>query len=182
MKSESDRSLDAAFSSFCSEEYPKLVGSLSLICRSIHEVEDIAQEALARTYRDWKKVQNLGSPSAWTHRVAINLARSRYRRLRVQLRYRYKLSQEQSAEHVEQEPLATLAFKDLVADLPPRQKSALVLRYFLCLSVREVAYVMDCSEGTAKSLIHKAISSLRRSAAKETTSTREGVPNAIRSR
>ena len=124
------------------------------------------------------------SITAWTHRVAINLARSRYRQLRVQLRYRYRLSQEQSAEHFEQEPLATLAFKDLVADLPPRQKSALVLRYFLCLSVREVAYVMDCSEGTAKSLIHKAIASLRRRAAKEAmeaTSSREGVPNAIRS-
>ena len=45
--------------------------------------------------------------------------------------------------------------------LPTRERTALVLRYFGDLSVREVAEIMRCPEGTVKTLTRRAIASLR---------------------
>ena len=50
-----------------------------------------------------------------------------------------------------------------VASLPRRQRTALILRYYVDLSVREVASVMECPEGTVKTLTDKAVESLRQS-------------------
>ena len=41
--------------------------------------EDLAQEAFVRAHRDWNSVEQMDSPNAWVRRVAINLARSRFR-------------------------------------------------------------------------------------------------------
>jgi RNA polymerase sigma factor (sigma-70 family) len=54
-----------------------------------------------------------------------------------------------------------VAVRAAVAALPPRQRAAIVLRYFADLSVRVTAAVMGCAEGTVKALTSKAISALR---------------------
>jgi DNA-directed RNA polymerase specialized sigma24 family protein len=64
------------FDEFCAQEFPRLVGALSLWCADRDVAEEIAQEALAHTYRDLKRVSDLDRPGAWTRRVAMNLARS----------------------------------------------------------------------------------------------------------
>jgi RNA polymerase sigma factor (sigma-70 family) len=48
-----------------------------------------------------------------------------------------------------------------VAALPRRQKTAIILRYFLDLSIQETAHHMGCSEGTVKALTHQATRALR---------------------
>jgi RNA polymerase sigma factor (sigma-70 family) len=56
------------------------------------------------------------------------------------------------------------ALPDLVralAALPPRQRAAVVLRYFVDLSEADTAAAMGCSVGTVKSHTHKAIHRLR---------------------
>ena len=55
-----------------------------------------------------------------------------------------------------------LAVRDAVAQLPERQRATLVLRYFADLSVREVATVLGCAEGTVKAQTSAAIDALRR--------------------
>ena len=49
----------------------------------------------------------------------------------------------------------------LVAQLPPRQREALVLRYFEQLNIEETARVMDCAQGTVKATIAQALRRLR---------------------
>jgi RNA polymerase sigma factor (sigma-70 family) len=48
-----------------------------------------------------------------------------------------------------------------LANLPPRQRTALVLRYFVDLTEADTAAAMGCSVGAVKSHTHKAISRLR---------------------
>jgi RNA polymerase sigma factor (sigma-70 family) len=54
-----------------------------------------------------------------------------------------------------------VAVRSAVAALPPRQRAALVLRYYGGLSLAETAETLGCAEGTVKSLTHKAIAALR---------------------
>jgi DNA-directed RNA polymerase specialized sigma24 family protein len=44
--------------------------------------EELAQETMVRVARDWEKVSRLDAPGAWAYRVAMNLARSHFRRAR----------------------------------------------------------------------------------------------------
>ncbi len=113
-----------------------------------------------RVVRDWRKLQKMDSPEAWVHRVALNLANSFFRRRAAEARAKKRLA----AEPERFTPAAgpdDLEVRQAVEALPRRQKTALALRYFAGLSVRETAEVLDCPEGTVKTLTHKAITTLR---------------------
>ena len=137
----------------CEQEYPRLVGMLGLYCGDRDVAEDLAQETLIKLCRDWRKVRKFEAPERWVHRVAINLAHSHYRRKGIERRAISALGSRSSESDSVSSDIETL---ELLADLPHRQKSALILHYYLDLPVREVASVMDVPEGTAKTLIHRA--------------------------
>ena len=67
---------------FCRDEYPRLVRLLSLYCGDVGTAEDLAQETLARVWRNWRRVGTMASPHLWARRVALNLAASWFRRRR----------------------------------------------------------------------------------------------------
>ena len=152
------------FAAFCVEEHPRLVGALSLYCGDRVLAEELAQDALSRACRDWRKVRRLGAPGAWTHRVAINLANSYFRKAAAESRAKRRLHEDQSAyRDPGLDRAAAMDIRSAVASLPRRQRTALILRYYVDLSVRDVAAAMECPEGTVKTLTSKAISSLRHS-------------------
>ena len=49
-----------------------------------------------------------------------------------------------------------------LAQLPPRQRAAVVLRYYQDLSEKQVAEVLGCPLGTARSHASRGVSRLRR--------------------
>lgn len=49
----------------------------------------------------------------------------------------------------------------VLADLPDRQREAIVLRFLEELSVQQTAAAMGCAEGTVKATVHQALRSLR---------------------
>ena len=61
------------------------------------------------------------------------------------------------------DPATAMDIRRAVASLPRRQRTALILRYYLDMSVRDVAEAMDCPEGTVKTLTSKSIDALRQS-------------------
>lgn len=145
----------------CAELEPRLIGALTLYCGDRFVAEELAQETLVRVLDRWPEVQQLTSPSAWAHRVAINLANSRFRRLRAERRAHQRLGARAERDNGV-DVAAHIAVREAVTRLPRRQRTALVLRYFADLPVAEVAALMDCSPGTVKSLTHHAIDALRR--------------------
>jgi RNA polymerase sigma factor (sigma-70 family) len=147
-------------SAFCRGEWPRLVGSLSLFTGDGDLAQEIAQETLARVCRDWRKVSNLDSPGAWAHRVALNLARSHFRHRAVARRYGNRVAS--AAQFDDPDTATAVAVRTAVAQLPVRQRTALVLRYFADLSVAETAEVMRCPEGTVKTITRQAILALRK--------------------
>jgi RNA polymerase sigma factor (sigma-70 family) len=154
----SDHDTLADVDGFCRREWPRLVGALSLFTGDADLAEELAQETLARVCRDWRKVSQLAAPGAWAHRVAINLARSYFRHRAVVRKHTSALA---AIATVDDDTASALAVRHAVAQLPVRQRSALVLRYFADLSVAETADAMRCPEGTVKTLTRQAILALR---------------------
>jgi RNA polymerase sigma-70 factor (ECF subfamily) len=141
----------------CQQEHPRLVGMLGLYCGERDVAEDLAQEALIRLCRDWRRVRKLDAPERWLHRVAINLAHSHYRRKAIERR---ALSLLGSRSRHETDLHRDIESLDLLKNLPHRQKAALLLHYYLDMTVPEVAQVMEIPDGTAKTLIHRATRAL----------------------
>jgi RNA polymerase sigma factor (sigma-70 family) len=139
-----------------------LVGALALYVGDRGVAEELAQEALARAWVDWDRVSRLDAPGAWVFRVAFNLARSRFRRLRAERRAHARLGphDQDGGDHGAVVP-AVLAVREAVRSLPPRYREVIACRYFAELTVAETAVAMRCAEGTVKSLSHKALSALR---------------------
>lgn len=153
---------ESEFSAFCEGEHPRLVGALSLYCGDAGVAQELAQDALARACRDWPRVRRLDAPGAWTHRVAINLANSLFRRRAAEARARSRLNGTATPAAAPVDPATAIALRNAVASLPRRPRTALILRYYVDLPVREVAALMGCPEGTVKTLTGRAIASLRR--------------------
>ena len=154
--------LPGALVAFCYEQHPRLVGALSLYCGDPDVAEELAQEAIAYAIRDWKRIKQKSSPAAWLYRVALNLAHSHYRRRATERRAQERLPEPQTSSFVHDVEIGA-SIREAVSRLHRRQRQALVLRYFLDLSVTQTAESMECSEGTVKSLTHQAIAALRRS-------------------
>jgi RNA polymerase sigma factor (sigma-70 family) len=145
---------------FCEAQHRRLVGLLALYCGDLDVAEELAQETLARVCRDWKRVRSLDSPEAWTNRVGINLAHSHFRRRSAERRALKRMEAQHAREQVSSWPSERSDLLDAIARLPHRQRSAILLRYYLRLRVKEVAEVLDCPEGTAKTLIHRGVRAL----------------------
>ena len=138
--------------------YPEMVRLADLL--GADDPEDIAQEAFARLIRKQSSLRNPEAALAYVRASVCNLTRNRHRHLRVvRLRTpagRHEDSSEQVAMLREdhREVLAALA------DLAPRRREAIVWRYWLDLSEREIAAAMGVSPGTVKSHVSRGLAAL----------------------
>ena len=166
--------LDPDLVDLCRREHVRLVGLLALYTGDRPVAEDLAQEALLRLHDRWDQVRAMPSPRAWLSAVAINLARSWWRRRYAEQRA-YRRHGAAPVSEPAAEPADVLAVRRAVAALPLRQRAALVLRYYGGLSLGETAAALRCADGTVKSLTHKAIARLR---ADLDDAEREEIPHA----
>lgn len=146
---------------FCRRQYPQLVGTLSLYCGDVHLAEELAQDALATACAKWGQVSRMAAPGPWVHRVAINAANSHWRRRRAARRAARHLEEESDDHHTDPDVAAQVAVRGAVTDLPVRQRTALVLRYFADMSAADVGAVMDVSDQAVRNLTHRALQQLR---------------------
>ena len=90
--------------------------------------------------------------------MAFNLAKSGFRRLRVARRVAALCD---GAAASDSDPTDAITVRSAVAALPPRQRAAVVLRYFNDLSVADTAEILGCADGTVKALTSQALATLR---------------------
>lgn len=154
---------ETALAALCRAEHARLVGLLALYVGSRATAEDLAQEALIRLHLHWPRVRAMPAPRNWLYGVALNLARSWWRRRYAEHRANRRHIDRPSAPGPE--PAEVLDIRAAVAALPPRQRAVVVLRFYGGLSVAETAQQLSCAPGTVKSLTHKATAALRRSLA-----------------
>lgn len=140
-------------------DYAAVVGLVYGMTGNQWVAEDLAQEAFLRAHRDWSRVRDMSSPGGWVRRVALNLARSRWRRLRSEARARVVAGRE--TEYESPDPDSDEFWAE-VRRLPARQAQAVALHYVEELSINEIAAVLDVADGTVKALLHQGRERLRR--------------------
>lgn len=113
--------------------------------------EDLVQETLARLLTVWRRVVAKGEPDAYTYRVMVNLHRRSWQRVLARERPTARLPDRAGPDaFARTERLDQLS--RALAELPSRQRSAVVLRHYVQLSEAETAAAMGCRVGTVKSL------------------------------
>jgi RNA polymerase sigma-70 factor (sigma-E family) len=139
--------------------YPKLRGFLELHTGDRDLADELTQETLARVWARWPRVRRMASPQAYAFRIALNLARSWFRRRSRERRALARLD----ATDVSDEPATAerVATRAAMVALPRRQREVLLLRYFAGLGVAETADTMGCTPGTVKAHTHRALARLR---------------------
>src|SRR5439155_8341300 len=136
---------------FLRERYPRLVGAVALVTGDVASAEDAVQEAIVRAWERTERGEQIVALDRWVAAVAMNLSRSRLRRLRVDRLARPRLlaapSVQPSGDRIE--------VARALAVLPRRQREAAVLRCLVDLSTGEIAKEMRTSAGTGKSELYK---------------------------
>jgi RNA polymerase sigma-70 factor (sigma-E family) len=158
--------MDESAADFCRRLHPRLVGAMQLHTGDRGLAEEIAQESLARAWQRWDRVGRADFPDAWVFRVALNLATSRFRRVATERRAMSRIDGRAALPGAD-DTADRVAVRAAVATLPPRQRLALVLRFYADLPVEQAAEAMRCAPGTVKSLTAKAIVNLRTNLALE---------------
>ncbi len=137
---------------FLRERYPRLVGAVALVTGDVASAEDAVQEAIVRAWERTERGEQIVALDRWVAAVAMNLSRSRLRRLRVDRLARPRLL----AAPPVQPSGDRIDVARALAVLPRRQREVAVLRYLVDLSTEEIAKQMRTSEGTVKSQLSKA--------------------------
>lgn len=123
------------------------------------EAEDVAQEACARAYSRWSSVHDYAEP--WCVRVAGNLALDA-------LRARTRAAKRQERLITQHSPVSGSAASDerldlyaALAELPKRQREAVVLRYLGDQSEEQTAALLGLSVGSVKTHSSRGLARLR---------------------
>jgi len=128
--------------------------------------EDVVQEAFCGLYRRWSTLADTGSAVAYVRSSVLNGCRSVLRR-RSRTRGRADVQQAEPPPGISAEAAAiTIEERQRVLRalrrLPPRQREALVLRFYLDLSAEESAATMGIGPGSVRSAINRGLTSLGR--------------------
>lgn len=144
------RPVDKEYAWFFSGEYPALIRTLFFIVHNTERAEDIAQDAFMQLLIHWKKVSKYERPDAWVRRVAIRLAMRSIRREQMR-----SLVERSSAISELPKPV-DVDLANAIGQLPPKQRSAVVLFYFEDRPMQEIADILGCSLSTGWVHLHKA--------------------------
>jgi RNA polymerase sigma factor (sigma-70 family) len=159
-----DRRLDARegpadFESFFRTQRSRLFGSMLLITGSIHDADELVQEAFFKVWERWDRVGSMDDPTGYLFRTALNAQRSAYRRA-------VRAAKRTLSPQPPVDPYTAAADRDEVlralATMTPRQRVAIVLTELHGYGTDEAATAMGIRPGTVRVLVSKGRAALIR--------------------
>jgi RNA polymerase sigma-70 factor (sigma-E family) len=152
--------VDESFELFVETRLAGLLRLASVLAGDRGTAEDVVQEVLFRASKQWSMIATRQSPDAYVRRMVVN----------EYLSWRRKWSRvvpmadlvddrrvpDHAARHADHDDLARR-----LDQLPARQRSVLVLRYYEGLTDDTIAQILGCSTGTVRSHASRALAALR---------------------
>ena len=151
---------DTAFTDFVTSRSRALLSSAYLLTGDLQRGEDLMQTALLKAYLAWPRLREPAAAEAYVRRTMVTTSISWWRR-----RWRGEVPTARLPDRPRLDPSELVdgrseMWPHLLA-LPPRQRVALVLRYYEDLPLAQVAELMGCSIGTVKSTTNRGLAALR---------------------
>lgn len=154
---------DASFREFAGRKSLALRRTAYLLCGDWHLAEDLVQTALIKLYRVWPKVSRNGPVDNYSRQVLLRCWLDEQRRPWRRRESRDGVVPERPDALAD--PSVTSGISEplrlALAEVPPKQRAAVVLRYCADLSVADTATALRCSEGTVKSQAARGLEALR---------------------
>jgi RNA polymerase sigma factor (sigma-70 family) len=141
------------------------------------EARDLAQETFLNVYRGLGAFRSTETFETWLFKIARNVTRNAHR-VRSAVKHQGKSGQQvelsvpslggESLGSLDLDPLDEVIererkqlLRDAISELPPRMKSALVMRLYSDMRYQDIAAVLGISIGTVKAHLHQARTLLR---------------------
>jgi RNA polymerase sigma-70 factor (sigma-E family) len=123
--------------------------------------EDLVQEAFIRLSRSAHRIRDEERAAAYLRSIVINLARDHNRRGLVSLRHRPPaVVDEPSAEDTAAARESRQEVVDALRSLPRRQRDCIALRYYLELSIEDIATTLGVSPNSVKTHLQRGLRTL----------------------
>lgn len=132
--------------------------------------EDLVQDAFVRVVGRLEHLRNLEAFYPYFRRSIINLSKNHFRHRAVERAYLARAQRDVGTASVEPGVVTHESMRCALLKLPERQRAAVVLRFYEDLPEDQVAEILRCRPGTARSLISRGVQALR-----ESSEVREGV-------
>ncbi|MCD8509210.1 MAG: RNA polymerase sigma factor SigW [Bacillus sp. (in: Bacteria)] len=142
---------------------------------NVHEAQDIAQEAFIRAYINLDTFDMNRKFSTWLFRIATNLAIDRIRKKKPDFHLEDQVagtedltyySQFSSDEVLPEDQVVQLEMQEWIQDeimmLPPKYRTAIILKYMEDLSLKEISEILNLPVATVKTRIHRGREALRK--------------------
>jgi RNA polymerase sigma-70 factor (sigma-E family) len=150
-----------AFREYVAGRSPALLRTAYLLTGHRGDAEDLLQTALAKTYLAWDRIRDRESVDGYVRRVMVNTRTSWWRRRKLEEYPTDALPERRDDRDATDDLALHDALWSALAQLPKRQRAAVVLRYYEDLSEAETADVLGISVGTVKSTTSRALVKLR---------------------
>ncbi len=128
--------------------------------------EDILQDAFIKIFTNLYRLDNNQAFVSWSYRIVVNTSISYLRKAKKQSQKSVSLEsvkdfvgEDKSGEH---EDMKKTTIKAALKELAPGLRSVFILHDVQGFKHREVAEILNCSEGTSKSQLFKAREQLRK--------------------
>lgn len=143
------------FEGFFEAEYLRLSKAMFLLTQDHAEAEDLAQEAMARVFERWPRVQVMASPRAYAATIALNLWRRRgHRRIE-------SGAAEPALDDLAPGVAERLDLTGVLRSLTSDQLEALVLVGWLGYSAAEAGRILRIDPASVRGRVHRARATIR---------------------
>jgi RNA polymerase sigma-70 factor (sigma-E family) len=156
---------DESITRLFDEHYRGLCRLAGLMLGDSAGAEEVVQEAFLRTFSGWWRVRYPERAQWYLRKSVVNLCRSRLRRRGTEERGNRTTWAEEVSRPGSDTPEHSddsMLLAEHVRRLPPRQREAVILRYYEDLPEAEIARMLGCAVGTVKSQLAKARTTLAR--------------------
>ena len=133
-----------------------------LYLKNRDDARDCVQEAAWRCFKGFSGLRDPAYFKTWAIRVTLNCAKDILKKRKPETALEDIPEIHEPDKDVENEVLGRLSLNELLEELSPGERSAVVLRHALGYGFKDVAKILGVPVGTAKTLCYRAIEKLRR--------------------
>ena len=153
----SDR--DIAFAEYFAARSSAMRATAFLLCGDWHRAEDLVQTTFTKLYLRWNRVQRHEALDPYVRKALVTafIDEGRWGWWRRERPHADRIERAAAPEPSDDRVTLMRA----LAQVPPRQRAVLVLRYWQDLSVEDTAAALGCSTGTVKSQAARGLDTLR---------------------